>query len=77
MRKRQKPVPGNYYINLAGQLLRVKCILYSYGEMTRIIIEYLDGKHVNLTRDEWTWLDLTVYSDWFTGHESKERDRQI
>ncbi len=64
MAVRQEPVPGYYYINLTGQLIKVKALLYVDGSLGRVVVEYLDGKILNIRLDEWNWLDLSVYSEW-------------
>jgi hypothetical protein len=66
----QEPVPGNYYINLTGQLIRVKMILYSGLDASRVVIEYLDGRRIHIDIQEWDWLDLSVYPDWL----NRQRD---
>ena len=64
MAVKQKPVPGYYYINLTGQLIRVKALLYVEGEMARVFIEYMDGRTVKVSAEEWSWLDLSMYTEW-------------
>ncbi len=64
MAVKQEPVPGYYYINLTGQLIKVKALLYVTGRLARVVVEYLDGKMLNIRLDEWNWLDLSVYSAW-------------
>jgi hypothetical protein len=64
MAVKQQPVPGYYYINLTGQLIKVKALLYADGQLSRVVVEYLDGKILNIRLDEWNWLDLSVYSEW-------------
>jgi len=72
MSKKREPVPGNYYVNLTGQLIKVRYLLYSYGEMTMVMLEYQDGHQLKVQLDEWEWLDLRDYSDWFMGESSKQ-----
>ncbi len=64
MTVRQKPVPGFYYINVTGQLIKVRALLYAQGCVRRVVIEYLDGSVINLALEEWDWLDLARYTDW-------------
>ncbi|VAW76463.1 hypothetical protein MNBD_GAMMA12-3667 [hydrothermal vent metagenome] len=64
MAVKQEPVPGYYYINLTGQLIKVKALLYVEAHLARVVVEYLDGKILNIRLDEWNWLDLSVYSEW-------------
>ena len=62
----QKPIPGNYYINLTGQLIRVMMLVYSEGKPSRVMIEYLDGRRMGIDISEWSWLDLSEYPDWLS-----------
>lgn len=71
MTVRQKPVPGFYYINLTGQLIKVRALLYVQGLVRRVVIEYLDGSVIKLALEEWDWLDLARYTDWL------ERNRPV
>ncbi len=64
MTVRQKPVPGFYYINVTGQLIKVRALLYVQGMVRRVVIEYLDGSVIKLALDEWDWMDLARYTDW-------------
>ena len=52
MTVRQKPVPGFYYINLTGQLIKVRALLYVEGAVRRVILEYLDGSVIKLALEE-------------------------
>ncbi|NOY66493.1 MAG: hypothetical protein GXP13_03675 [Gammaproteobacteria bacterium] len=67
MSKKQLPVPGKYYINLTGQLIKVRCVLYSDSELAVVRLEYQDGHQLTVMIDEWNWLDLRPYADWFLG----------
>jgi hypothetical protein len=59
------PVPGDYYINLSGQLIKVKYVLYSQSVISRVMLEYQGSHCFNVRLDEWQWLDLKPYSEWF------------
>ena len=63
----QSPVPGHYYVNLTGQLIKVRCMLYNQSELTFVRLEYQDGHQLTVGIDEWNWLDLRPYADWFLG----------
>lgn len=71
MATQQTPIPGNYYVNKTGQLIKVRYILYSDGDVSRVILEYLDGHRMSVELEEWSWLDLTRYSDWYLERESE------
>jgi len=64
MTVRQRPVPGFYYINFTGQLIKVRALLYAEGEVRRVVLEYLDGSVIHVPMQEWDWLDLARYTDW-------------
>ena len=66
------PVPGDYYINLSGQLIKVKYVLYSGSVISMVMLEYHDSHQFNVRMDEWIWLDLKPYSEWFFGDNSSE-----
>lgn len=63
----QQPVPGEYYINETGQLIEVRCMLYRDAEISMIMLLYQDGCRLTIRMDEWNWLALKPYSDWFFG----------
>ncbi len=73
MAVKQKPVPGYYYINLTGQLIRVKALLYVDGNLARVVIEYMDGRTVKVSAEEWAWLDLSMYTEWL-GRRKQEME---
>lgn len=78
MAVKQEPVPGYYYINLTGQLIKVKALLYIEGGLARVVVEYLDGKILNIRLDEWNWLDLSVYSEWLeTRNVQKDLEYEV
>ena len=76
MAVQQTPIPGNYYVNKTGQLIKVRYLLYSEGDISRIILEYLDGRRMFVELEEWSWLDLVRYSDWYLEKES-ETEQEI
>lgn len=76
MSKQQQPVPGEYYINLTGQLIKVRYLLYTQAEISRIMLEYQDGHRLSVKLDEWLWLDLKPYSEWFFGDSAAETGRE-
>ena len=79
MAVRQRPVPGLYYINLTGQLIKVRALVYSAGVLTRVVVEYLDGRRARLPLDEWNWLELDRYSDLLNpaGASAGEREFEL
>lgn len=59
-----KPIPGRYYINHTGQMIKVRALLYRDGFLNKVIIEYLDGNIIHVAANEWSWLDLAIYNEW-------------
>jgi len=76
MPKQQQPVPGEYYINLTGQLIKVRYLLYKQDVISLILLEYQDGHRMSVKLDEWNWLDLKPYSDWFFGDNAADSGRE-
>jgi hypothetical protein len=73
-----KPVPGFYYVNVTGQLIKVKALLYVDGRLSRVIAEYLDGRVEYVAPADWDWLDLSCYNDWLDEHVTRpELEREI
>lgn len=68
----KKPVPGDYYINETGQLIKVRYVLYKHSAMSMVMLQYQDGYHLSISPDEWRWLDLKPYSEWFFGAASAD-----
>ena len=54
----QKPMPGSYHINLTGQMIKVRALLYLYGLLHMEILEYLDGSVIHVAVDEWGCMDV-------------------
>lgn len=61
MSAKQKPVIGNWYMNMTGQLIKVWAVGYSTGRASRVVIEYLNGKKKVIGIDDWYSLDLEVH----------------
>jgi hypothetical protein len=57
----QKPVVGNWYVNLTGQLLKICAVSYEAGAISKVVIEFLSGKKLILDLDKWNLLDLETY----------------
>lgn len=78
MTGRQRPVPGFYYINFSGQLLKVRALLYADGQVRRVVLEYLDGSVIHVAIEEWEWLDLARYTDWLERRRPHlDREREV
>lgn len=58
----QKPISGSWYVNRTGKLVKVSLLLYAGEVLSRVMLEYLDGMKVVITKDAWSRLDLRIYS---------------
>ncbi len=58
----QKPIPGYWYSNLAGQLIQVRAIVFSSGRHNRIILEDISGKRQSVDMASWRGMDMVLHS---------------
>jgi hypothetical protein len=58
----QKPIPGYWYSNLAGQLIQVRAIVFSSGRHTRIVLEDISGKRQSVDMAGWRSMDMVLHS---------------
>ena len=58
---KQKPVVGNWYMNLSGQLIKVWGLGYATGRLNNVVIELLNGKRKIICIDEWWSMDLEIH----------------
>jgi len=58
----QKPIPGYWYSNYAGQLIQVRAIVYLAGQPGRIVLEDISGKRESINSDNWQGMDLVLHS---------------
>jgi len=58
----QKPIPGYWYSNLAGQLIQVRAIVFSSGRRSRIILEDISGKRQSVDLVSWRGMDMVLHS---------------
>ena len=58
----QKPIPGYWYSNLAGQLLQVRALVYTNGQRRSIVLEDIHGKRSYVDTGGWNVLDLVLHS---------------
>ncbi len=56
-----KPAVGRWYMTATGQLIKVWASAYFDGRISRIAIEYLNGRKRLLTMDEWATLELEMH----------------
>jgi hypothetical protein len=58
----QKPIPGYWYSNLAGQLIQVRAIVFSAGQRSRIILEDISGRRQSVDLANWRSMDMVLHS---------------
>ncbi|MGB5605892.1 MAG: hypothetical protein WBN51_05185 [Gammaproteobacteria bacterium] len=58
----QKPIPGYWYSNLAGQLIQVRALVYSAGTQSRVVLEDINGKRDYVELERWRGMDLVLQS---------------
>lgn len=58
----QKPIPGYWYSNLAGQLIQVRAIVFSAGQRSRIVLEDISGKRQSVDLAGWRSMDMVLHS---------------
>ena len=58
----QKPIPGYWYSNLAGQLIQVRAIVFSSGRHSRIILEDISGRRQSVDMSSWRGMDMVRHS---------------
>ena len=71
----RKPIPGYFYTNQMGQLIRVKLLLYVEEKLSRVIVEHLDSRVLYATWDEWQEMGLSIYTEWH-GINSHKMERE-
>jgi hypothetical protein len=54
------PVPGYWYINTSGKLIRVRLIGYVGLKACTVIIQYIDGLIRTIDIDDWHGLDILM-----------------
>ena len=61
----QKPIAGYWYTNIVGQLVQVRAVLYVSGRISRIVLEYINGRREFVNMHGWYYLDLALHSPSF------------
>lgn len=57
----QDPTVGSWFVNLTGQLIRVKLVIFSKDKRHRVLIQYLDGSTKLIKHDDWVCLKLNKH----------------
>ena len=69
------PVPGYWYINASGELIRVRLIGYDGSIPSTALIQYVDGTTCIIEIDDWQGLDILMPADEYEALR-RESDRQ-
>jgi len=54
----QDPTVGAWFVNLTGQLIKVKLLMFNEDKLHRVLIQYLDGNTKLIDKDDWFCLKL-------------------
>ena len=57
----QDPTVGAWFVNLTGQLIKVKLVMFDEDKLQRVLIQYLDGTTKLINRDDWFCLKLNKH----------------
>jgi hypothetical protein len=54
----QNPIVGAWFVNVTGQLIKVRLVMYDKDMLHRVLIQNLDGTMKLITTDDWFCLKL-------------------
>ena len=54
----QDPTVGAWFVNLTGQLIKVKLVMFEEEKLHRVLIQDLDGTTKLINKDDWFCLKL-------------------
>ena len=57
----QDPIVGSWFVNMTGQLIKVKLIMFNQQSLHRVLIQYLDGNTKLIDKDDWFCLKLNKH----------------
>lgn len=57
----QEPIVGSWFVNLTGQLIKVKLVMFNAETLQHVLIQYLDGKTKLINKDDWFCLKLNKH----------------
>lgn len=57
----QDPTVGSWFVNLTGQLIKVKLLIFNKDKLQRILIQYLDGNTKLINHEDWLYLKLNKH----------------
>jgi hypothetical protein len=55
-----QPIPGYWYINRTGKLMKVRMVGYAGENMYSVLIEYPEGTRRSISIRDWQCLDLII-----------------
>ena len=61
MFREQKPTVGAWFVNLTGQLIKVKLVMFNEEKLHRVLIQYLDGTTKLINKDDWFCLKFNKH----------------
>ena len=57
----QDPIVGSWFVNLTGQLIKVKLVMFDQDRLHRVLIQYLDGNTKLINHEDWSYLKLNKH----------------
>lgn len=57
----QDPIVGAWFVNLTGQLIKVKLLMFDEEQLHRVLIQYLDGSTKLIDKEDWFCLKLNKH----------------
>jgi len=57
----QDPTVGSWFVNLTGQLIKVKFVMFDQDKLQRVLIQYLDGNTRLINHEDWFCLKLNKH----------------
>lgn len=64
------PLPNHWYMNQSGKLIKVRLLSYTDGELTGVLLEFLEGATMRVSAEEWYKLDLTNHAWTASGRQA-------
>jgi hypothetical protein len=73
----QTPVINHWYVNLIGKPMKVKALLYSGNNVSRLVLQYPEGHTHIIGLDAWNCLDLEKHDPVNAGRAHPEGHQSI
>ena len=68
----QDPIVNTWYTNLTGQLFKVRFVMFVEGQISHIMIEYVNGNIQTINHGEWECLKLVKHT--YARKQSPEKE---